>query len=283
MKSILYNMIALVAVILLGVTHSGAMAAEAETTAREAWQRGLEAYSERDYAAAVEAFESVIANGYASADVYYNLAGAYFKLGQSAEHREQSATTGSGRQFSGGELGRAILNYHRAIKLDPEMEDARYNLAIAVDYTNDTQAIPEGFLTSIWMGLSNRLSSNSWAWLSIVLLAATLVLFMAYRLLSRIGLRKSMFWLSIMSLLGFILATSFAVTERGIQQRDNRAVVICNDTSPVHASPDNASKIIRQPSQGVTVVELRNHGEWSEILFADGEKGWIRSSSIEII
>jgi SH3-like domain-containing protein len=60
-------------------------------------------------------------------------------------------------------------------------------------------------------------------------------------------------------------------------------VVICNDTTPVHASPDSASKIIRQPSQGVTIEVLRSHGEWSEILFADGEKGWIRTSQIENI
>ena len=60
-------------------------------------------------------------------------------------------------------------------------------------------------------------------------------------------------------------------------------MVICNDTTPVHASPDSASKIIRRPSQGVTVEVLRNHDNWCEILFADGEKGWIREANIEKI
>ncbi len=276
MKSILYNMVSLMAIAMLTIAPNIVKAADATTTAEDAWQRGLEAYSEHDYATAVESFENVIAYGHASADAYYNLAGAYFKLGQEASHN-------GGRQFSNGELGKAILNYHRAIQLDPEMEDAHYNLAIAVDHTNDTQAIPESFITSLWMGISNLFASNTWAWGSIILLGLALALFMAYRLSTRLGLRKGMFWLSIVCMLGFILTTLFAITERSLQQRDNRAVVICNDTTPVHASPDNTSKIIRQPSQGVTVVELRNHNEWSEILFADGEKGWIRSSNLEII
>ena len=66
-------------------------------------------------------------------------------------------------------------------------------------------------------------------------------------------------------------------------EEDDRAVVICNDTTPVHASPESGSKVIRQPSQGVTVRVSRSYGEWSEIIFADGEKGWIRSAKIENI
>mgnify|MGYP003290711600 CR=1 FL=1 len=104
-------------------------AADNKTTARASWEAGIEAYNAKEYAEAVEAFETVVASDYASAEVYYNLANAYFKLGQ------QSA---SSRPFAGGELGRAVLNYERALKLDPTLDDARYNLDIAKDYTNDT-------------------------------------------------------------------------------------------------------------------------------------------------
>ena len=64
---------------------------------------------------------------------------------------------------------------------------------------------------------------------------------------------------------------------------DANAVVICNDTTPVHASPDSASKIIRQPSQGVTVRISREHSNWTEVVFADGEMGWISNAHIEAI
>ena len=33
----------------------------------------------------------------------------------------------------------------------------------------------------------------------------------------------------------------------------------------------------------VTVGIVREHDGWTEILFADGEKGWIRTNLIEIV
>jgi SH3-like domain-containing protein len=81
----------------------------------------------------------------------------------------------------------------------------------------------------------------------------------------------------------FLLSTSLALSSRNALLKDNRAVVVCNDTTPVHASPDSASKIIRQPSQGVTVRISREHSNWTEVVFADGEMGWIRNAHIEAI
>lgn len=266
----------MVAIAIMAIAAPKATAADAATTARDSWQRGIEAYGNHDYATAVEAFENVATLGYGTADLYYNLAGAYYKLGQ--EH----ATSG-GRAFSEGELGRAVLNYHRALKLDPTMEDASYNLEIAQDQTNDTEAVPEGLIASLWHSMGNSMTSNAWVILSFVMLGVTLVLWLIYLLSKRIGLRKMTFFLSIITLACALISTAEAVSERSAQQRNDRAVVICNDITAVHASPDSASKVIRQPSQGVTVTILRNHDEWNEVLFADGEKGWIRSNSIELI
>ncbi len=81
----------------------------------------------------------------------------------------------------------------------------------------------------------------------------------------------------------FVLATVMAASQRSVERRDDMAVVVCRDTAPVHSSPDNETKVIREPGQGVTVTLSRSLGEWSEIIFADGEKGWIRSAQIEKI
>ena len=56
-----------------------------ETEAQGEWQRALEAYSAKEYAVACEAFERVAELGYASEELYYNLANAYFKLGVGGE------------------------------------------------------------------------------------------------------------------------------------------------------------------------------------------------------
>ena len=249
-----------------GYAHEGVREAEAE------WQRGIEAYSAKDYATAKEAFERVEAMGYASADLYYNLGNAYLKLGEQHDKR-----------YSEGELGRAILNYRRALKLDPTMEDARYNLDIVHDYTNDTEPIPNGVMGSMWLAVSGIISSNGWAATSIVSLIAALILIMFYLLSSLIALRKVAFFSSIFLIFAFVLSTAFAISQRRASEQSSEAVILCNDICPVHASPDNTSKVIRQPSQGVSVKILRNHDTWSEIEFVDGEKGWITSKSVELV
>lgn len=251
-----------------------ATAASSEATAKARWTTGVEAYAEGNYAAAVEAFEDIVDLGYATADVYYNLGDAYFKLGQA------NATS---RPFAKGELGRSILNFSRALKLNPAMEDAEYNLDLARDYTNDTEPLPESFIRRMWHSLRDNMTSNGWAILSVVMLALTLLLVLVYLLASRIALRKTSFFVAIATALIFILSTALALSQRSAQLSDERAVVICNDTAPVHASPNSASKVVRQPSQGVIVDIVRGSDEWSEIAFADGEKGWIRNSSIERI
>lgn len=249
-------------------------AADSKTTARASWEAGIEAYNAKGYAEAVEAFETVVASDYASAEVYYNLANAYFKMGQ------QSA---SSRPFAGGELGRAVLNYERALKLDPTLDDARYNLDIAKDYTNDTEAVPESFIVRLWRSMAGAMTTNGWAVLSIVMFGVALLSLVVYLLNGNVVVRKVAFFLALIVALVFVVTTALSLTQLRAAEVDNRAVVLASDTTPVHASPDSGSKVIREPSQGVTVEVERKQGDWSEVRFADGEKGWVRTTNIEII
>ena len=270
----IYNIIGIVTFVLMAC--SQVMAADARTTAEACWSEGIAAYEAKDYRAAVDNFEHIVELGYTSADLYYNLANSYFKLG------EMGAEEGLSK-FSGGELGRAVLNYHRALRLDPTMEDARYNLELAVDYTNDTEPLPISFIETLWRGARDVASSNSWGVGSLVMFGLMLGMVILYLLSSSILARKVGFFVALLLFVGFIFSIAFALSSRSEVVRDNRAVVMCSDTTPVHASPESGSKVIRQPSQGVTVRVSRSHGDWSEIIFADGEKGWIRSAKIEQI
>lgn len=260
----------------LCLTFGVATAAEKDVEAEASWREAITAYNDKRYGDAVESFQRVADLGYASADLYYNLGDAWFKLGQ------QSAVAGS-RPFAGGELGRAIVNYRRALKLDPAMEDARYNLDLARNHTNDTEPLPRSFIATLWHSIGDAMSANGWTALQIVMFALALATALGYLLSRRVVLRKVCFSVALIALVVSIFAMAFALSSRAEANQHTTAVVISNDTTPVHASPDSSSKIIRQPSQGVTVGIVRSVDEWSEILFADGEKGWIRTASLEIV
>lgn len=264
----------IIKVFVLAVAIFSAAESYAQESVAEAcveWQQALDAYSNHDYQQAKESFEKVASMGYATADLYYNLGNTYFKLGQ--QHSE--------RIFADGELGRAILNYRRALKLDPTMSDARYNLDIAQDHTNDAESLPLGIVASMWSALRGIMSSNGWAITSIVVLVVALALMMLYLLSSNVLLRKVSFFMAIALIIIFVLTTALAISQRRVYEQSSDAVILCNDIISVHASPDNTSKVIRQPSQGVSVHILRTHGHWTEIEFVDGEKGWIPSKSVE--
>lgn len=251
-------------------------AAERDVAAEAAWNEAIAAYDQKRYDVAVEAFQRVADLGYASADLYYNLGDSWFKLGQ-------NSLSASSRPFAGGELGHAIVNYRRALKIDPSMEDARYNLDIARDHTNDTEPLPTSFVATLWHSLRNATTANGWTTLQLVMLFVALSSALCYLLSRRIALRKVCFTVAVIAASISLLATTLALSSRTAATEQNIAVVVCNDTTPVHASPDSSSKIIRQPSQGVTVGIVREHDGWTEILFADGEKGWIRTNLIEIV
>ena len=256
------------------VAVSPAHAAEAD--ANSLWSEGNEAYAAEDYDAAIAAYSAIVEMGYESDLIYYNLGNAYFKRGQ-------GNVDGQGKAFNSGELGRAILNYERALKLNPELEDARYNLDLAYKLTNAPEEVPVGFMTSMWRSMSGAFSSNTWTITSLVMLFITLALVLLYLLANNIVLRKVSFFVSIVTFITFIFTTAFAITQRDVQQDRSRAIIVCNDIQAIHSEPSNKSKVIREHSQGVAVEVLRSEKEWSEVKFADGEKGWILTDAIEVI
>ena len=247
-----------------------------EADANSLWSEGNEAYAAEDYDAAIAAYSAIVEMGYESDLLYYNLGNAYFKRGQ-------GNVDGQGKAFNSGELGRAILNYERALKLNPELEDARYNLDLAYKLTNAPEEVPVGFMTSMWRSMSGAFSSNTWTITSLVMLFITLALVLLYLLANNIVLRKVSFFVSIVTLITFIFTTAFAITQRDVQQDRSRAIIVCNDIQAIHSEPSNKSKVIREHSQGVAVEVLRSEKEWSEVKFADGEKGWILTDAIEVI
>jgi tetratricopeptide (TPR) repeat protein len=270
MSTINNNIRRVLALVVALFTLTVASAADSRIEAEAEWQRALEAYSNGDFGAARDAFERVVELGYGGSKVYYNLGNTYYKLGQQGEVA-----------FGCGELGRAVLNYRRALRINPSDADARYNLDLAIDQTNDAEPLPQDALSSLWASIRGVMSSNGWAIASVVELVLVLAFALLYLLSNMIVLRKVAFFVSIALFCVFLLNTLLSLSQRTVAQEDNLAVVVCNSVTSVHASPDNMSKVIRQPSQGVTVRVMRNHGEWSEIEFADGEKGWIPTSIIE--
>ncbi len=226
------------------------------------WERAGRLYAAGDYNGAAATYDSIVNEGWESAPLYYNLGCSYFKAGKSGE---------------------AILNYYRAQRLSPGDEDVAYNLAYAESFVKDKiEAVPEFVLARWFSRARSMMGVDSWAVLSIVMLGLLLISLGFYLLAERRRIRKTGFVVGILSAVVMLLSIAFGVSARSALLNQEEAIVL-STAAVVKASPERTGKDLFILHEGTKVEVLDTFGEWSEIRIADGNEGWIRSSSIEII
>lgn len=233
-----------------------------EVDTKTLWERGNHLYSASDWNGAVATYDSIVNAGWESAPLYYNLGSACFKAGKKGE---------------------AILNYYRAQRLAPADGDIAYNLAYAESFVKDKiEAVPEFILNRWKVSISRLMSANAWGVVSLLLLGVMLVAVAFYLLALRRGIRKTGFVVALVATVGLLLSLVFGGEARANLLRDNQAIVL-STAAAVKASPEKTGKDLFILHEGTKVEVLDTFGEWSEIRIADGNEGWIRSVSIEVI
>lgn len=232
-----------------------------EVGSGDLWQDGVDAYTNSRFQDAAAAWESLLATGVASPELYCNTGDAYFKLGN---------------------YPKAILNYERALKLDPSFADARYNLEFAQSFVQDKiEAVPEFIIESVGRKLCYTLGSDTWAVLFLVFLLCALALGLMFLLSSSIGRRRAGFYLGIVFLVLSLLCLDFSAWQKRDYAKKDSAIVML-PVSSVKSSP-SSGKDLFVIHEGTKVKILDSVGEWQNIALADGRQGWIESSAIEII
>lgn len=227
------------------------------------WTAGVQAYTDGKFSDASAAWTSIEESGQKSAKLYYNLGNAWFKQGN---------------------YPKAILNYERALRLDPSYSDARYNLEFTSNFVQDKiEPVPEFILKSVARKVCYVMGSNAWAVIFLVLLAAALVMGLLFLLGSSVGKRRVGFYCGIVLLLLSAGALSFSIWQKSDSVKTDTAIVM-SPVSSVKSSPSSgSSKDLFVIHEGTKVTILDEVGSWKNIALADGRQGWIPASDIEII
>ena len=236
----------------------GAMCQDAAALAREGDSR----YRQEDYAGAIESYEAALATGRGSAEVYYNLGNAYYRDNQNA---------------------RAILNYERALRLKPGMKDARENLRLANERTQDRIAeLPVWFAARWWNAMTTKVSPSTWRVVWLVLLAVVALAVVGLRIGRGTALRRWSLLGGMMALLLLIVAT---VTLLSATKHYNArsAAVVMQESVAVKGSPEARSAEIMILHEGTRVTVKESLQGWEQISIADGTTGWCPVEAIERI
>ncbi|MEG1623141.1 MAG: tetratricopeptide repeat protein [Alistipes sp.] len=234
-----------------------------DTASNEAlWEAANTAYINANYVDAIAHYNQILRHGSFSAKLHYNLANAYFKQNR---------------------LGAAILHYNRALRLAPGDDDIRYNLSVAESRTKDNiNAVPEFILITWVRALRNTMSGTAWTFVSLTALTGMLILVLFYLLSQRLKLRKVGFYGTLILLIVFIGATSFAASERNEAVKGDLSIVMAS-AAAVKSSPDKSATDIFVLHEGTKVRIVNTLGDWSEIMIVDGKKGWLENKTIKTI
>ncbi len=235
----------------------------AATAQGEIFERGNQLYQEGDYAAAIEAYEAVLAAGYESADLYYNLGNAHFKAGS---------------------LGRAVLEWEKARLRAPGDPDVLANLELARSLTVDeVEPLPRFWLLSAlawWVGLLPRgalVLTVALAWLATAGAAAVRIL------ARRHEVRRIATW--IVAAAGVVLlvfGANLLVRELGIGQP--QLAVILSQETPVRSAPAYDDDLtLFQVHEGTRVRVDQRTGDWAEIVLEDGKVGWVPTEVMGLV
>ncbi|RHJ91451.1 tetratricopeptide repeat protein [Parabacteroides bouchesdurhonensis] len=221
-----------------------------------------EAYTKEDYNKAIELYENILKSNGESAEIFYNLGNAYYKAGKIAP---------------------AILNYERALVLDPGDADARFNLQLARQKSVDKIEPVENFFLTDWFDtIQNTAAADSWARIGIVCFIFFIGCVILFFFSRWIRLKKVGFYLGLVLLVMVIFANIFAKNQKDELVNRKHAIVF-TPTVTVKSSPDASGTDLFILHEGTKVSVKSTLGDWSEIELEDGNIGWMPSKDIEKI
>lgn len=219
-------------------------------------------YTSGDYDGCVKEYNEILDSGMESATLYYNLGNAHYRLGQNAQ---------------------AILNYERALKLDPANADIKHNLEFAKERTIDKIDAPETiFLERWWNNILNLATADTWAYCSVSLFAIFIAALLCYIFSRTLWLRKSGFAIAVISLFFTIFTFVFAYQQNAVKENSSYAIIFA-PTVTIKSTPDVSGTDLFILHEGTKVQIIEAAGTWVEIITEDGSKGWLDAKAIEII
>jgi len=219
-------------------------------------------YRAADYEGAIHGYEEILANGITSADLHYNLGNAYYRTDQ---------------------IGHAILNYERALRLNPGMTDARQNLELANSKTVDRiTVLPKIFLVEWYDTLVSHFAPATWRIIVIIILIIACVAVYFLVTSRSIPIRKTALASLIAAGLLLLISIWFTLVSTSRYNSHSEAIVM-QGSMAVKSSPElqSVDKLILHEGTKVTISESLS--DWHKITLADGTTGWCQEESIERI
>jgi tetratricopeptide (TPR) repeat protein len=207
-------------------------------------------YDQGKFTEAKEAYEKIVESGQGSANVFYDLGNTDFRLGSA---------------------GRAILDYERALALNPRHPEAQANLKLLRERSG-AKLLPLSWSEK----LADVLPEDVWSITASVagwIFLFGLVLIFTSRREDKLGLWS-------LSLIAAVLCATATVSLRSIGRDQIRAVITAGQTEARLAPAESAGVAEALPA-GSQVRVLSARGPWIYCELPGAGRGWIPEDAVE--
>jgi tetratricopeptide (TPR) repeat protein len=220
------------------------------------------AEAKQGFADAAEKYQLLVSGGISNSRLHFNLANAYLESGQ---------------------MGRAVANYLRCLRIEPTMREAQVNLAYAKKVLHapknviDAKSAAATSLAYATVGndwLNGRVSPRS---MSLIMIFAWIVVwaFIGARLL---GFRILWKTAASVAALTFVLAAASSLLSWQMAERQQAVVVQVPATAST--STDAASAKL---TLGEVVEPVQKRGDSIRVRTASGDTLWLPADFVEVI
>lgn len=219
-------------------------------------------YNKGEYEQSIALYDSLISNNLESADLYYNMGNAWYKL---------------------EEMPKAIFYFEKAKKIDPNNADIAYNLELANTKIADRiEIVPEFFLKTWWKTMLDTFNEAQWMLVNIGMFLVFLLFTIYFFISKKAAIKKFSFTLALLFLLLSLVSGLIGYRSYKIKTNHNTAIIF-TPTVNIKSAPDDNSSTIFILHQGTKVTLMEETTQWQKVKIANGSEGWLLKTDFEAI
>ena len=216
--------------------------------------KGNLSYEKGDYSDAIIQYEQVLDSNIHSFDLYFHLANSY---------------------YLNGNVPYSILNYERALKINPNDEKCLKNIRIANSRIKEIKAIPKLFYIRWFSNINNSLKINQWAIICVLAIWATTTLFFFYI--------KNKTKVNFYGVLLFFVSSCFTLLNyNSALNKSKQLEIIFTHQTFIYTSQNSLQQEYKIDAGNKALI-LINNDEYIKVKLKDGNVGWVKNEKFVII
>ena len=226
------------------------------------FDEGNALYNQGNYTEAIEKYTSIINNGFESAELYYNLGNAYYKI---------------------NDIANSIFYFEKSLLLDLNNNETKNNLSFSQNMTIDRiETVPVNQVSKFISKFTNLFDYNTWFLISILFEFLSIIVFSLYLFNKNSNTKKRYFSIGSIFLFCFIIFLILSINLKSEYKKNNPAILFDSRIS-FKSEPNERSEELFLLNEGTKVNVLEKINEWSLIELSNGSKGWIFNSTYQLI